>query len=265
MSLIEFDTKDGIGTITVSDPERKNALTLAGRKKIGEIFLEVEANPKVRCVVLTGANECFIAGGDVKSFEEKLLKDKKKDLEVEFLLRVESLNSLIKTMQRIEVPIIAKVDGPAAGLGVSLALACDLVVASDRAVFYMAYNKIGLTPDGGLTYSLPRAVGVKKAMQMALLGEGLAAKEALACGLINYVIDPAKLHAWTDKLALKLAHGPTFALGKTKRLIYQSLERGHAEQLQAEAEAFSKAVATEDFHNGVLAFCQKRRPDFMGH
>tara|TARA_Y100001968_G_C19201718_1_gene640315 strand:+ start:46 stop:561 length:516 start_codon:yes stop_codon:yes gene_type:complete len=167
-------------------------------------------------------------------------------------------------MRRMPKPVIASVEGAAAGAGVSLALAADLVIADSDAFFTLAYCHIGTSPDGSGTFHLPRAVGVKKAMEIALLGDRYTAEQAEAMGMINFVTSPGELEEETRKLAYRLANGPTHVYGNTKRLLYNSLEAQFESQLQMEAEMFADCAKRTDFKEGVTAFAEKRKPDFKG-
>jgi 2-(1,2-epoxy-1,2-dihydrophenyl)acetyl-CoA isomerase len=177
---------------------------------------------------------------------------------------IHTVHPAILTLQRMPKPVIASVRGAAAGFGFSLAAACDLTIAADNAVFTLAYSLLGASPDGSSTYSLPRLVGKKKAMEIALLGDRLDAAEALRLGIVNWVVAEAELEAETAKLAARLANGPTRAYGNTKTLINASLRSTLAEQLDAELEAFADSAGTEDFPEGVSAFLEKRKAEFKG-
>jgi 2-(1,2-epoxy-1,2-dihydrophenyl)acetyl-CoA isomerase len=168
------------------------------------------------------------------------------------------------TMRRMPKPIVASVAGAAAGAGVSMALACDLVIAADSAFFTLAYVHIGTSPDGSASFNLPRAVGIKKAMEIALLGDRFDAQTARDIGMINFVVPEADLQAETAKLARRLAQGPTHVYGNTKRLLYRSLENEWESQLQLEGETFADCAARADFREGVTAFAEKRKPNFTG-
>jgi len=167
-------------------------------------------------------------------------------------------------MRRLPKPIIASVRGAAAGAGVSLAACCDLIIAAEDAFFTLAYTRIGTSPDGGSTYALPHALGVKKTMEMALLGERFDAHTMARFGLVNFVVPTQDLEAETDDLARRLAAGPTRAYGHAKRLIYGSFENQMERQLQMEAEAFADCATTLDFREGVTAFLEKRPAAFRG-
>jgi 2-(1,2-epoxy-1,2-dihydrophenyl)acetyl-CoA isomerase len=234
------------------------------RLKLGEELLAIEHDPKIRCVVLRGAGDHFMAGGDVKTFAGMVKEQTPDELSQTFVSRIHNLHPIMFTIRRMKKPVVAAVKGAAAGAGVSMALACDLVIAADDAFFTLAYCHIGTSPDGSATFTLPRAVGTKKAMEIALLGERFTAQQAADMGMINFVVPVADFDAEVEKLAKRLASGPTRALGNTKALIYASTERQFAEQVQLEAETFADSAAGPDFREGVTAFAEKRKPNFTG-
>jgi len=258
-----MDVKDGIATLTLNRPEARNALSMEMRTALYDRLVEIEADDSIRCVVITGAGEHFQAGGDVKSFNEytKLPPEERSQ---NFERRIHTLHPTIFTLTRMKKPVIASVRGAAAGFGLSLMMACDMVIASDDAFVTLAYIGIGTTPDGSGTYMLPRIVGLKKAMEIAMLGDRIGAAEAKDLGLINYVVPAADLAAETDKLAKRLANGPTVAIGMTKRLLNASLNNGLEAQLSLEAQSFATCAASDDWVEGVTAFKEKRRPEFKG-
>ena len=258
-----LDQEGAIATLTFNRPESRNALSPAMRTALTQTLQALEMDDSVRCVVIKGAGEHFMAGGDVKAIAA-LLPQSPTDIRNQFMLRLHDLHSIMYAMRRMPKPIIASVAGAAAGAGVSLALAADLVIADDNAYFTLAYCHLGTSPDGGASFQLPRAVGIKKAMEIALLGDRHTAREALAMGLINFVASAGELPTQTAQLAERLARGPTHAYGNTKRLLYRSLANDFEAQLQAEAEAFAECAAREDFKEGVTAFVEKRRAQFTG-
>jgi 2-(1,2-epoxy-1,2-dihydrophenyl)acetyl-CoA isomerase len=175
---------------------------------------------------------------------------------------VEHMHEAIEHLHRMPHPVVACVQGAVAGFGLSLMNACDLVVAADNAYFSAAYRHIGLTPDGGGSWALPRLVGTRKAMEIMLLAERFDAAEALRLGLVNRVVPVAELDAAVDAIVRSLATGPALALRNTRRLVRESLDRTLAEQLQAEAVSFGRCTATPDFAEGITAFLDKRAPQF---
>lgn len=257
-------TADAVATLTLNRPQALNALnrdlTLALR---GAVFA-AEADAAVRCVVIRGG-EHFMAGGDLKSFHERLQGHASAaQTRAEFETFIHEVHAIIISLRRMPKPVLASVSGAAAGFGMSLMMACDLVIAAANAYFTLAYVHVGTSPDGGSTFSLPRIVGAKKAMEIALLGERFDAATAERLGLVNRVVPAAQLETETAKLAARLAAGPTAAYGRTKALLNRSLGNPLEAQLQFEAECFSQSAAEPDFAEGVRAFVEKRKPRFRG-
>ena len=263
MSHLEVSHNNAIATLTMNRPEARNALSLEMRSQLSDVLHDIERDSSVRCVVLKGAGDHFMAGGDVKGMGASIEKSPQ-EIGKEFMLRIHDLHPIMFAMRRMPKPIIASCKGAAAGAGVSMALACDLVIAADNAFFTLAYCKIGTSPDGSSSFHLPRAVGIKKAMEIALLGDRFDAQTAKNIGMINFVVASDELESETDKLATRLASGPTHVYGNTKALFYRSLESEFESQLQAEAEYFSDCVSRADFREGVTAFIEKRDPVFTG-
>ncbi len=258
------DVTDGVATLTMNRPDARNALSLEMRSGMHEFLDKHEFDDSVRCVIIKGAGDHFMAGGDVKSFAQMAKEQSPEELRTHFLHRIHDLHGYVSAMRRFPKPIIASVRGAAAGAGVSLAAACDLIIASEDAFFTLAYCHIGISPDGSATYSLPRMVGVKKAMEMVLLGDRLDAEAMAAAGLVNKVVPAAALDEETAKLAGRLAKGPTRAYSHAKRLMYASINNQLEHQLQLEAEAFADCAGSEDFREGVSAFVEKRKAVFKG-
>jgi 2-(1,2-epoxy-1,2-dihydrophenyl)acetyl-CoA isomerase len=263
MADLEVQYQDGIATLVMNRPEARNALSMDMRAALADVLHDIERDESVRCVVLKGAGEHFMAGGDVKGMGESIKKSPA-EIRKEFILRIHDLHPIMFAMRRMPKPIIASCQGAAAGAGVSMALACDLVIASEDAFFTLAYCRIGTSPDGSSSFHLPRAVGIKKAMEIALLGDRLDAQTAKDIGMINFVVPTAELEVETNALAQRLAAGPTHVYGNTKALFYRSLESEFEAQLQAEAEYFSDCASRPDFREGVSAFIEKREAKFTG-
>ncbi|MCH7959577.1 MAG: enoyl-CoA hydratase/isomerase family protein [Candidatus Hydrogenedentes bacterium] len=263
MAHLEVETKDSITTLTMNRPESRNALSDEMVQGLIDALHDAELDSNIRCVVLRGAGDHFLAGGDVKSFS-KLFEMSDDEIRKNFVLRVHNLHPVMFAMRRMPKPIIASVRGAAAGAGVSVALACDLIIAADTSFMTLAYCNIGASPDGSSTYQLPRTLGIKKAMEIALLGDRFTAQEAKEMGLVNFVVPADKLEEETLKLATRLANGPTRALANAKALLYRSIESQFEAQLQAEGEAFADSAASPDFKEGVMAFVEKRKPNFTG-
>ncbi len=258
------EVKDGVAFITLNRPEARNALSLEMRAALYERLVDFERDDSVRCIVIRGAGEHFQAGGDVKSFSE-MASLSPEERSRSFEKRIHTLTPTILTMLRMAKPIVASVRGGAAGFGLSLLLACDMVIASEDAFVTLAYVGIGASPDGGGTFMLPRVVGMKKAMEIAMLGDRFDAKTAQDLGLINFVVPTDDLEAETAKLAKRLANGPTVAIGRTKQLLNWSLQHSLEEHLSLEAQNFAVCAATNDWAEGVTAFKEKRRPVFKGN
>ncbi|WP_339715911.1 enoyl-CoA hydratase [uncultured Sneathiella sp.] len=258
-----YEKKDGIATVTLNRPEARNALSPDMREGLFQSFIDAESDDTIRCVVVRGEGEHFQAGGDVKAFNE-FVKLSPKEREQTFERRIHGLHPTIFAMQRMPKPIIASVRGGAAGFGLSLMMACDMVIASEDAFITLAYINIGTTPDGSGTYTLPRIVGLKKAMEIAMLGDRIKAAEARDLGLINFVVPTGELEAETAKLAKRLANGPTVAIGRTKQLLNASLGNTLETQLSLEAQGFAFCAASDDWAEGVQAFKEKRKPDYKG-
>ncbi|MAL78381.1 MAG: enoyl-CoA hydratase [Sneathiella sp.] len=258
------EVKDGIATLTLNRPEARNALSMEMRSALYDRLVEYERDDNVRCIIIRGAGEHFQAGGDVKSFSEMASLSPDERLKM-FEKRIHTLTPTILTMLRMPKPIIASVRGGAAGFGLSLLLACDMVIASEDAFVTLAYIGIGTSPDGGGTFMLPRVVGMKKAMEIAMLGDRFDAETAKDLGLINFVVPTDDLESETAKLAKRLANGPTVAIGRTKQLLNHSLQHSLEEQLSLEAQGFAFCASSNDWAEGVTAFKEKRRPVYKGN
>lgn len=263
MSDLIVSVENHVGTLTLNRPEVRNALSEEIVTGIRNALVAWERDPSVRAIVLQGAGDHFMSGGDVKRFGTMaaLPPQERRTL---FEQRIHNLHPLMYLMRRIRTPIVASVQGAAAGAGMSFMMCCDLVVAADTAFFTLAYINIGTSPDGGSTYFLPRIVGMKKAMEIALLGDRFDAKTAQQLGLVNYVVPASQLAAETKKLAERLASGPSHAIGNTKLLLNGSLGNTMESQLQAEGVSFADCAASRDWAEGVTAFGEKRKPVFRG-
>ena len=254
--------RDGaIATLTLNRPAALNALDLSMMDALVAHVASVADDSTVRVVVLQGAGKHFMAGGDLKTFAARLDGDPR-ERQRDFQQIVDRLHAAIEHVQRMPQPVICALRGAVAGFGLSLAAASDLAVAADDAYFTSAYRQIGLTPDGGGTWALPRIVGLRKALEIYLLSERFDAHEAQRIGLINRVVDGAVLDATVRAIASSIATGPSLALSSVKRLLRESSGRTLSEQLHAEAESFGRCAATDDFAEGIRAFLAKRPPRF---
>ena len=238
----------GIVTITLNRPAALNALTPQMMDGLIDATARAERDAEIRCVVIRGAGEHFMAGGDIKSFHKSLTDDRENYLRRREM-QVVGVHQLIYQLRRMPKPVLVSIKGAAAGFGLSLVLAADLAIAADDAIFTLAYRHIGLSADGGATYFLPRVVGERRALEL---------------GILNWVVPRASLEQETAKLARKLADGPTVALGLAKNLIRSSLDHSWDEHSHREAESFAVAAATQDHLEGVSAFVEKRQPVFRG-
>lgn len=251
----------GVATVTLNRPDVLNALSPDMARDLHHALVGVSKDETIKCAVLSGAGKGFMAGGDVGFFKDAL-----PDLEagkVENLDPIfEHVHGIVAALRAIPVPVIGMLHGAVAGFGVSLAASCDLAVAAADTRFTLAYCHLGTSPDGGSTYMLPRVVGFKKAMELALLGDRFDAEEALAMGLVNKVVPAAELESavadWTERFRA----GPVFAYGKTKNLLYASLDNSFDEQVKLEEAMFKQCARTSDFAEGVTAFVEKRAPKF---
>jgi 2-(1,2-epoxy-1,2-dihydrophenyl)acetyl-CoA isomerase len=249
-----------VATLTLNRPDAYNALDLGLGRELFEAAIEVDDDPDVRCVVVTGAGRAFCAGGDVKSFVDNLGR-----IGAHIKELTTYLHGAISRLCRSDKPVIMAVNGVAAGGGFSLALSGDLVVAAESARFTMAYSRIAATPDGSSSYFLPRLVGMRRALELYLTNRALTAREALEWGMITRVVPDAELRPAVDALARELAQGPSRAFGGAKRLFHQSTWESLETQMELEAQAIAASGRTEDFRAGVTAFADKKPvPTFRG-
>lgn len=255
-------TLAGVATLTLNRPKALNALDMAMTHAFVPAVQQIANDPSIRVVIVQGAGEHFMAGGDIKGFSETLATpgpERKKH----FMEMIHFIHAGVELMQRMDVIAVAKVRGACAGFGMSIAIGCDLTIASDDAYFATAYKAIGLTPDGGQSYFLPRLVGVKKAMELTLLSERIKADEAQRLGFVNKVVPLAELDAAVDKIAQQIARSARGSMAGAKRLISTSLSHTMSEQLNAEAESFSTCASKDDFVEGIRAFIEKRPARFQ--
>lgn len=260
-ALVLVAREGGVCTITMNRPQALNALNRELTLALREAVFAAEHDSAVRCLVLRGG-EHFMAGGDLKWFHETLKNAESTKLRVQFEAFIHEVHALIVSLRRMPKPVVASVRGAAAGFGLSLMMASDLAIAADSAYFTLAYTSIGVSPDGGSTFALPRILGQKKAMEIALLSDRLDAASAERLGLVNRVVPLASLDQETGKLAARLAAGPTAVYARTKALLNGSLGSSLESQLQREAEAFAQSASEPDFKEGLAAFIEKRKPQW---
>jgi 2-(1,2-epoxy-1,2-dihydrophenyl)acetyl-CoA isomerase len=257
-------TRDGpVATLTLNRPNELNVLDEAMVDALVAHTTAIASDDGLRVVVLRGAGRHFMAGGDIRSFALRI-GDAPAVRTEGFSRMIERLHPAIEHLHRMPHPVVGCVHGAVAGFGLSLMNACDLVVAADDAYFASAYRQIALTPDGGGSWSLPRLVGMRKAMEIFLLGERFSAADALALGIVNRIVPAAELDTATRAVVDALATGPVQALRNAKRLVRDSLGRTLAEQLDAERASFAACAGTADFVEGITAFLAKRPPKFTG-
>ena len=257
MPFILFEIKNSIAFITLSRPEKFNAFNREMSLDLQEKLDECEKNISVRCVYITGAGKGFSSGQDLSQGAEPNSLDIGKIIS-------EQYNPIIRKIRNISKPVIAAVNGIAAGAGANVALCCDVVVAAESASFIQAFSKIGLIPDSGGTYFLPRLIGLQKSSALMMLGEKISAKEAERIGMIYKYFPDEIFFIEAEKIAVSLSQLPTKALALTKQALNNSLEQTLEQQLQTEDTFQQKAAATNDFKEGVSAFIEKRKPDFKG-
>lgn len=254
-----YSLSGGIARITLNRPESYNAFNTTLSHELIDTLKQVARDPEVRVVVLTGAGDrAFCSGQDLKdSAATAGTRNLGQSVEQRY-------NPLVRLVTGTEKPFICRLNGAAAGAGAGLALACDFVIAAEHAYLLFAFVNIGLVPDTGSSYLLPRLVGLRKAMAYAALGEKIPAAQALADGLISQVVPAEGLDAATDALAQRLAQAPTKAIGYIKKMLHQSTQHDLEHALQNEQHYQELAGKTDDMVEGVLAFVEKRKPVYKG-
>jgi 2-(1,2-epoxy-1,2-dihydrophenyl)acetyl-CoA isomerase len=257
VSDLRFEIADGVATITLDRPDALNALTIPLKHELLAALDRAASDVEVRAIVLTGAGRAFCAGQDLR----ERLEPGAPPLEVEVR---ERYNPIILAMRRLEKPIVGAINGVAAGAGASLAFACDLRLAAEGAAFVLAFGRIGLIPDSGATWLLPRLIGAARASELALLGQTLSAADAERIGLVTNVVPGDALISEAQSLAARLAAMAPRALALTKRALESAWTATLDEQLELEAELQGIAGATADHAEGIAAFVEKRAPRFRG-
>jgi 2-(1,2-epoxy-1,2-dihydrophenyl)acetyl-CoA isomerase len=252
--------EDAVATIVLNRPEKLNAIDDGIREGLEAALDSAEHDPEVRVAVITGAGRGFCAGGDI----QKLIELKEGYHSATFRAYLEAGHAVIRKIRKIPKPVIASVNGPAAGAGMNLALACDLRIASEQATFTQAFSRLGLHPDWGGTFSLPRLVGLGRAFEIFWLGEAVTAEEAKRLGLVNFLVPYNSLPEETSRLAARLAAAPPLPLALLKQSFYERIQTELDRVLESEVAAQMKCFASEDFIEGLRAFSEKRAPKFTG-
>jgi len=256
---ILFTQQGSIGTLTFNRPEVYNAMNPELIRAMRDVTAEIVASTTIRALILKGAGKAFLAGGDVGMFYRE------RDTIVETVKPLgDALHEGIKNIRNMPFPVIAQIQGACAGAGLSVAMAADFALAAEGAQFNTAYTKIGLSPDGGSTFFLPRYVGMKRALELIMLADMFDAKAAAEMGIINRVVAPEQLEQEVAKLAERLSNGATQAFARAKKLINQSFITPIDKQLDDEIAYFAECARTNDFKEGVTAFVEKRKPHFEG-
>ncbi len=257
MSSILFTQEQQIGKIVLNRPDVYNSFNREMALSMQAALKSCEKDPEIRCIYITGAGKAFCAGQDLQEITAP-------DGPSFFTILSEHFNPIILKLRQIELPVVGAINGVAAGAGANIALACDITVATESASFIQAFSKIGLIPDSGGTYILPRLIGWQKASALMMLGERVSATDAAALGMIYQTFADKKFEEAAWNIALHLARMPTKALGLTKRALNYALENDLEKQLMVEEQLQINASQTKDYQEGVQAFLEKRAPDFKG-
>lgn len=261
LETVKYELKDGVAIITMDRPDALNALSSQLTADLDSAFRKTILDG-ARAIVLTGTGRAFCSGGDLREMQSMWEKEGRIEAFLEEPLGI--LHGVIRLIREIPIPVIAAVNGVCAGAGVNFALACDIVIAAEDASFREAFVRIGLSPDCGGTFFLPRAVGEKIATELFMTGDAVTAERALRIGMVNQVVQPQLLGSEAFKLAAKLAAGPTGSIGRIKQMMNATFSNDLAAQLALEHECQIESGKSADFKEGVAAFFEKRPPNFTG-
>lgn len=254
-----YEVVDSVAVITLNRPNDANALNQPMSEELFAVSVKAEHDPNVRAVLITANGKMFCAGGDLKHFSEA-----GDEMAARLTNTATNLHAAVSHFNRMNAPVVIAVNGTAAGAGFSLAICGDYVFASEKAKFTMAYTAAGLSPDGSSTFFLAHLVGMRKAKELALTNRLLSADEAFNWGMVNKVVPAESLQEEAMGLAKKLAKGPTKSFGMTKRLILEACTESLETQMEAEGRGIAQCCMTPDGQEGVMAFLEKRKPDFKG-
>jgi enoyl-CoA hydratase/carnithine racemase len=263
LNTLQIEVEGDLATLTLNRPDAFNAMSPELIEELLTAASWLADRARIRALIITGAGPAFCAGGDITWFK-KGMEASGESISADVRRGAEALHSAIVDLRRISVPVIAAVNGPAAGAGFSLALACDLRIAADGAFFAPAYGRIGASPDGGMTYFLPRVVGPAKALELLLDDPNLPAAAALELGLVSEVVPGEELMDRARERAAKLAKLAPHYVKMAKRLVGVSLENSITEHLQLERHGIADSMATEDARVGITAFFSGEKPEFTG-
>jgi len=254
-----FDVQDNLAHITLNRPDAANSINEEMGKDLMHAALRCDEDPEIRAVLISGAGKIFSGGGDLKAF---LAKGKELPYHVKEITTY--LHAAMSRLTRMDAPTVAAVHGAVAGAGMSIAIACDIVVAAETTRFMVAYTRAGLVPDGSSTYFLPRIIGLKRALELTLTNRMFSAREALQWGLVTHVVPDNELLAQARAIALQLAAGPTRAYGISKRLLHSGWAETLETQMENESQAIANSARTSDAREGITAFLEKRKPKYKG-
>jgi 2-(1,2-epoxy-1,2-dihydrophenyl)acetyl-CoA isomerase len=254
-----FDIRENVAHITLNRPEAANSINEEMGKDLMHAALRCDEDPEIRAVLISGAGKIFSGGGDLKAF---LAKGDQLPYHVKEITTY--LHAAISRLTRMDAPVVAAVHGAVAGAGMSIAIACDIVVAAETTRFMVAYTRAGLTPDGSATYFLPRIVGLKRALELTLTNRMFSAQEALQWGLVTRVVPDNELLAQARAIAVQLAAGPTRAYGVSKRLLHSGWAETLETQMENESQAIANSARTADAREGITSFLEKRPTKYKG-
>jgi len=258
---IKYNVSEGIAELTFNRPEVYNSLNEQMHKELKDAFQSIKKDSSIRVLIISGLGKAFCAGQDLN---DRSVNDSEKKLDLGESIE-KKYNPLIKTIYNLEIPVICKVNGVAAGAGVGIALACDFVIAVENASFIQAFCKIGLVPDSGNSFFLPKLIGMARAKQLCMLGDKLSAQTALQYGLISNVYAKDEIDEEVQKLALHFSTAPTYGLSLIKKALNESMDNTLNEQLELEKNLQRAAGHSNDYKEGVAAFLNKRTPSFQGN